>query len=60
MAIFLVSAILLDFFVVSLLNQKNLDMFTILIGTWIPFALIFTTTYIIGMLMSGRRREVLI
>ena len=52
--IFLVNTILLDFFVVSLLIQKNLEMFTSPIGTWIPFALIFLTTYLVGTLIIQR------
>ena len=36
--------IVVDFFVVALLINRSLDMFTSLLGTWIPFALIFTST----------------
>ncbi len=41
--------IAVDFFVVALLINKSLDMFTSLLGTWIPFALIFTSTYLTGL-----------
>jgi hypothetical protein len=46
--IFVLFIILIDFFVVSLLIIKSFEMFESLIGTWIPFALIFVTTYLIG------------
>ena len=37
-----------DFFVVALLINRSLEMFASLLGTWIPFALIFTSTYLTG------------
>ncbi len=47
-SIFLGIVILLDFFVVSLLINKNFDMFLSPIGTWIPFLLIFLSTFLTG------------
>jgi hypothetical protein len=44
----------LDFFVVALLILRSTEMFTSLLGTWIPFALIFTSTYITGLCIEGR------
>jgi len=41
----------MDFFVVTLLINRSLEMFTSLLGTWIPFALIFTSTYLTGLLV---------
>lgn len=41
--------IIVDFFVVALLILRSLDMFTGLLGTWIPFALIFAATYLTGL-----------
>ena len=38
-----------DFFLVALLINKSLEMFASLLGTWIPFALIFTSTYLTGL-----------
>jgi hypothetical protein len=38
-----------DFFVVALLINRSLEMFASLLGTWIPFALIFTSTYVTGL-----------
>jgi hypothetical protein len=46
--------IVVDFFVVALLVNKSLDMFTSLIGTWIPFALIFMATYLTGLVVQRR------
>lgn len=47
--IFVAFVIVVDFFVVALLINKSLDMFTSLLGTWIPFALIFISTYLTGL-----------
>lgn len=47
--IFVGFVITVDFFVVALLINKSLDMFTSLLGTWIPFSLIFTSTYLTGL-----------
>lgn len=47
--IFLGFVIGMDFFVVALLINGSLDMFTSLLGTRIPFALIFTSTYLTGL-----------
>ena len=45
---FLLFVVAMDFFVVALLIEKNFAMFRSLLGTWIPFALIFTVTYLTG------------
>lgn len=42
--------IALDFFVVALLIQRELTMFRSVVGTWLPFALIFAATYVVGRL----------
>jgi hypothetical protein len=47
--IFVAFVIAVDFFVVGLLINKSLGMFTSLLGTWIPFALIFISTYLTGL-----------
>lgn len=47
-AIFVFAVIFLDFFLVALVIQRSLVMFTSLLGTWIPFALIFASTYLTG------------
>jgi hypothetical protein len=48
--------ITLDIFVVALLMNRSLEMFASLLGTWVPFALIFTSTYITG-LSLGRKPQ---
>ena len=47
--IFVSFVIIVDFFIVALLINKSLDMFASLLGTWIPFVLIFTSTYLTGL-----------
>jgi hypothetical protein len=42
----------LDFFVVALLILRSTEMFTSLLGTWIPFALIFASTYVTGLYIT--------
>jgi hypothetical protein len=55
--IFVGFVITVDFFVVSLLILKSLEMFTSPLGTWIPFALIFASTYLTGLFTVKRRVE---
>ena len=50
--IFVSFVIIVDFFVVALLINRNLEMFASLLGTWIPFVLIFTSTYVTGLLVT--------
>lgn len=50
--IFVSFVIVVDFFVVALLINRSLEMFTSLLGTWLPFALIFTSTYITGIIVQ--------
>jgi hypothetical protein len=52
--IFIAFVIAMDFFVVAMLINRSFEMFTSLIGTWIPFALIFTSTYLTGLLTVNR------
>lgn len=47
--------IIVDFFVVALLINRSLEMFTSLLGTWIPFALIFTSTYLTGIVVRKKK-----
>ena len=46
--IFIGFVIFVDFFLVAMVINKNFDMFLSPLGTWIPFALIFTSTYLTG------------
>jgi len=52
--VFLVFAIVMDFFVIALLVQKSFAMFASVLGTWIPFALIFASTYVTGLYTARR------
>jgi len=54
--IFVCFVIAMDFFVVALLINGSLAMFTSLLGTWIPFVLIFTSTYVTGV-YTGRTSQ---
>ncbi len=53
---FVGTVIFLDFFVVSLLINRNLEMFASFLGTWLVFVLIFATTYLIGRLINARSK----
>ena len=53
-AIFVGFVMAMDFFVVALLINRSLAMFASPIGTWIPFGLIFVSTWTVGTLV-GRR-----
>ena len=47
--LFLGFVVLMDFFLVALVIERSLEMFTSLLGTWIPFVEIFGATYLTGM-----------
>lgn len=50
---FVAVVIAMDFFVVALLIQRKLTMFGSVLGTWLPFALIFASTYIVGRIIGA-------
>jgi len=52
--IFVTFIILMDFFVVAMLIEKNFDMFKSILGTWIPFILIFLSTFLTGLSLDKR------
>jgi hypothetical protein len=52
--VFVSIVVFMDIFVVALLIEKSFVMFTSLIGTWIPWALIFTSTYLTGLYATKR------
>jgi hypothetical protein len=54
-AIFITFVIAMDVFIVAMLINKSFEMFTSLLGTWIPFALIFTSTWLTGLLIQYKR-----
>jgi hypothetical protein len=49
--IFTLIVVFTDFFLVALVINRTLDMFRSLLGTWIPFGLIFLSTYLMGLLL---------
>jgi menaquinone-dependent protoporphyrinogen oxidase len=51
-AVWTAAVALLDFLVVAILMQRGLQMFSSLLGTWLPFALIFLSTGSTGLVMS--------
>ncbi|HSG17338.1 MAG TPA: hypothetical protein VLE70_13580 [Anaerolineae bacterium] len=53
--IFTLSAIFLDLIVVASIIEKSYAMFSSIIGTWIPFGLMFLTTYLVGNLIAKRK-----
>jgi hypothetical protein len=54
--VFVSVVVLVDFFLVALVIEKSFAMFASLIGTWIPWALIFVSTYLRGLLEARRAR----
>jgi len=55
--VFLAVVIGMDFFLVALVINRSLAMFTSLLGTWIPFALIFLSTYLTGVIVQRGKRD---
>ena len=55
--IFVGFMMLVDFFLVALVINKSLEMFTSRLGTWVPFALIFASTYLTGLYVVKRPRH---
>ena len=49
--------VVMDFFVVAMLILHSFEMFTSLLGTWIPFTLIFSSTFLTGFLTSNPQRS---
>ncbi len=52
--VFVLIVILMDFFLVALVINKSMEMFQSPIGTWIPFALIFLSTYLTGLIVNAK------
>jgi hypothetical protein len=53
--IFIAFVIAMDFLVVAMLINRSFEMFTSLLGTWIPFALIFISTYLTGFFVTQKK-----
>jgi hypothetical protein len=54
-AIFLAIVVAMDLFVVATFIEKSYAMFASLLGTWIPFALIFAATFLTGWLVMASK-----
>jgi len=52
--VFVLAVIAMDFFVVALMINKSMDMFSSLLGTWIPFGSIFIATYLTGLCIKRK------
>jgi hypothetical protein len=56
-AVFIAFVIVMDFFVVAMLINRSFEMFASLLGTWIPFVLIFLSTWLTGLFVARRPGE---
>jgi hypothetical protein len=50
--IFLGITVCLDLFLVAMIIQKSYAMFGSILGTWIPFLLIFLSTFVVGRMIK--------
>lgn len=48
--VFVSFVLIMDVFIVAIAINRSFDMFRSIIGTWLPFILIFTATYITGVM----------
>lgn len=51
---FVAVVVFMDVFLVALVIERSLEMFASLLGTWIPWALIFLATYLTGQAVEAR------
>jgi len=56
-ALFTLIVVFMDIFLVALVINRSLEMFRSPLGTWIPFGLIFLSTYLTGWAVSSRARR---
>jgi hypothetical protein len=54
---FLLIVMAMDFFLVALVINRSLEMFQSALGTWIPFALLFLSTYLTGLAVTSRWKQ---
>jgi hypothetical protein len=54
---FLLIVMFIDFFLVALVINRSLEMFQSLLGTWIPFGLIFLSTYLTGLVVKVQTKR---
>jgi hypothetical protein len=52
--VFVGVVVFMDVFLVALLIEKSFEMFSSLLGTWIPWVLIFASTYLTGLYVTRR------
>lgn len=53
--IFLIFVIAMDAGIVAPFFEKSYEMFESLLGTWIPFTLIFISTYVTGLIVNREK-----
>ncbi len=53
--IFIGFVVFMDFFVVALAINHSFEMFTSFLGTWLPFVLIFLSTFITGVFVNRKK-----
>jgi len=51
---FLAFVVFMDAFLIAPFFEKSFVMFSSILGTWIPFALIFLSTLLTGLYLGGR------
>lgn len=51
--VFVSFVIVLDILIVALVIERSFEMFTSILGTWLPFLLIFGSTYLTGSYGKG-------
>lgn len=55
---FLGFVVAMDLFLVAMLINRSFEMFTSLLGTWLPFALILVSTYLTGYFITRSKEKV--
>jgi hypothetical protein len=53
---FVAIVVFMDIVVVAMLVQRSFEMFASLLGTWLPFVLIFASTYLTGAIVQSGNR----
>ena len=54
MIVSLLIVVLMDFFLVALVINKSMEMFQSPLGTWMPFGLIFLSTFLTGLIVEAK------
>jgi hypothetical protein len=55
--IFTTFVILVDFFLVAMVINRSFEMFSSLLGTWIPFGLIYASTWLAGTFYNNQTQQ---